>query len=209
MNRLLLTWGCCIIALIAAGCASTKPVPENNFYRLVESKPQHQFDEPQIFGSLIVDRIKASGILSERALLYSYEVSPEALMQHHYHHWTDSPASLIREQFVTYLRNVNLAQHVASDMRSTSGDYHLRVELKKFERMLLKNGGVEVRVTLRMEIISDGDRRPLFSHDYSEINQLDNASVLASVRAMNEVLSKIYSRVVVDLINGISKPGEN
>ncbi|MCP4431544.1 MAG: hypothetical protein GY806_11240, partial [Gammaproteobacteria bacterium] len=91
------------IALLA-GCVSSAPVPQNNFYRLTELQPAKAKQNNQLPGVLLVERVKAVGILRERPLLYSFEKSPEAVKQHHYHHWVDAPTSLIREQLSTYLR---------------------------------------------------------------------------------------------------------
>lgn len=203
MNRCIQNWVIYSSMLILSGCLSTEPVPENNFYRLVPIEQIKRYDKTSIPGSLVVERVKAIGILRERALLYSTDKSPEVVQQHHYHYWVDSPTSLIREQMVTYFRNANLANHVTTERRSGSGDYHLKVEMKKLERILLSSGRVAVKVTLAMELSASNQVRPLFTRNYSENRESKDPSVLASVRMMNESLTAIYSRMVQDVVDNL------
>ncbi len=184
------------IALLA-GCVSSAPVPQNNFYRLTELQPAKAKQNNQLPGVLLVERVKAVGILRERPLLYSFEKSPEAVKQHHYHHWVDAPTSLIREQLSTYLRRVNLAADIVTETRNQRPDYRLRTELKQFERRLLDNGDVEILVSLRIEVAS---RDSTQSKNHIIKRRHQGSSVLASVREMNGALGEIYTVMVEDII---------
>ncbi len=194
----------CVSLVLMVGCASSGPVPENSFYRLVELNPQPIQGEQPLDGLLLVERVKASGILRERALLYSRDGSPEAVKQHHYHHWIDLPASLIREQLVTYLRQSNTAPFVATSTRSQTPRYQLGMELKKLERRLLESGGVEVEVALRVEVVTASRDQPLLLKDYSSKRRHDDSQVLSSVREINKALAEIYGELVKDLVANVS-----
>ncbi len=188
--------GSLVIALLA-GCVSSAPVPQNNFYRLTELQPAKIKQDSQLPGVLLVERVKAVGILRERPLLYSFEKSPEAVKQHHYHHWVDAPTSLIREQLSTYLRRGNLVADIVTETRNQQPDYRLRTELKQFERRLLDNGDVEILVALRIEAVSRDSSQ---SKNYLIKRRHQGNSVLASVREMNDALGEIYTAMVENII---------
>ena len=183
--------------VLLAGCVSSAPVPQNNFYRLTELQPTKTKQSSQLPGVLLVERVKAFGILRERPLLYSFEKSPEAVKQHHYHHWVDAPTSLIREQLSTFLRRENLVADIVTETRNKQPDYRLRTELKQFERRLLDNGDVEILVALRIEAISKDNTQ---SKNYIIKRRHQGNSVLASVREMNGALGEIYTAMVENII---------
>ncbi|MCP4492625.1 MAG: hypothetical protein GY820_35755 [Gammaproteobacteria bacterium] len=187
----------CLAGSLLAGCVSSDPVPENNFYRMAELQPAMIKQGSQLPGVLLIERVKAFGILRERPLLYSFEKSPEAVKQHHYHHWVDAPTSLIREQLSAYLRSANIAADIVTDTRNRQPDYRLRTELKQFERMLLENGKVEILVALRIEVVSQDNK---LSENYAIRRRLPSNSVLVSVRGINAALAEIYARMVENII---------
>ncbi|MCP4186220.1 MAG: hypothetical protein GY763_01315 [Gammaproteobacteria bacterium] len=183
--------------VLLASCATSNPVPQNNFYRLTELQPTKIKQNSQLPGVLLVERVKAFGILRERPLLYSFEKSPEAVKQHHYHHWVDAPTSLIREQISTYLRRANIAADIVTETRNQQPNYRLRAELKQFERRLLDNGEVEILVVLRIEVISKDNTQ---SKNYAIKRRHQSNSVLASVREINSALAEIYTAMVENII---------
>ncbi len=193
----------CVFAISA--CVSPEPVPENSFYRLIATEQPARQGSPSFDGTLVVERVRAFGILRERALLYSLASSPEAVRQHHYHHWTDSPVSLVREQLVRYLRQAGIASHVATEVRSGDANYRLRIEIKQLERVLQNDGSVAVKVALAAELNAEDKPRPLFTREYSETRVSSQSSVLASVRMKNEVLTEIYSSITQDIVNSLVK----
>ncbi|MCP3689978.1 MAG: hypothetical protein GY784_16360 [Gammaproteobacteria bacterium] len=184
--------------MLLAGCVSSDPVPENSFYRMTELHPAQVKPSAQLPGVVLVERVKAFGILRERPLLYSFEKSPEAIKQHHYHHWADAPTSLIREQLSAYLRSAKIATDIITDSRNRLADYRLRLELKQFERRLLENGEVEVLIALRVEIASKTNK---LSENYMVRKRHPTGSVLASVRQINAALAEIYAAMVEDIIS--------
>ncbi len=184
------------IALLA-GCVTSDSVPQNNFYRMTELQPAMMKPGSQLPGVLLVERVKAFGILRERPLLYSFEKSPEAVKQHHYHHWADAPTSLIREQLSAYLRQANIAAEIVTETRNEQPDYRLRTDLKQFERRLLDNGEVEILVALRISVVTKSNTQ---SKNYVIKRRHQSNSVLASVREINGALAEIYAAMVENII---------
>jgi len=188
------------LCLLLTGCASTGTTPEDHYYRLTLPDTVQSLEVPAIQGVLTVDRIRASGILRERALLYSLESSPEELKQYRYHHWTGTPPNMIREQLIAYLRQSNIAGHVAGEQTTAAADIRLRIKLQKFERILSDEGDdARVNLKLEVEVASDKRVRPVMIKSYDIVKPASDKSMLTSVRAMNEGLQEIYDQLLADL----------
>jgi ABC-type uncharacterized transport system auxiliary subunit len=186
--------------LLQTGCASTGPAPQDHYYRLTAPDTAQPLEAPLIQGVLTVDRIKAPGILRERALLYSLESSPEEVKQYRYHHWIGTLPNMIREQLVVYLRQSNIAAYVEGEQTTAEADVRLKIKLKKFERVL-SNKGDGAMVSLKLEVVVTSDRRPewVMMQGYSVVEPASDKTMLASVRAMNEGLGEIYLQLLTDL----------
>ncbi len=188
------------LCLLLTGCASTGTTPEDHYYRLTLPDTVRSLEVPVIRGVLTVDRVKASGILRERALLYSLDSSPEELKQYRYHHWIGTPPNMIREQLIAYLRKSNIAGHVAGEQTTAEADIRLRIKLQKFER-ILSDEGDDARVNLKLEVEVASDKRvqPIMIKSYDIVKPASDKSMLASVRAMNMGLQEIYDQLLADL----------
>ena len=186
--------------LLQAGCASTGPVPQDHYYRLTPQDTAHPLEAPVIQGVLTVDRVKAHGILRERALLYSLESSPEEVKQYRYHHWIGTLPNMIREQLIIYLRQSNIAAYVEGEQTTAEADVRLKIKLHKFERVLSDEGDGTM-VSLKLEVVVTSDRRPewVMMQGYSVVKPAFDKTMLASVRAMNEGLGEIYLQLLTDL----------
>ncbi len=191
------------LSVVLIGCASSSSMPEDHYYRLSQINNVNKISATIINETLVVERVKAYGIYHERAMLYAQEDSPETLKYHHYHYWIDKPAVLVREQFIRYLRDAAVAQHVVeSEIRQHDG-IMLNLELKNFERELHNNGEVFVRISLGLRTFNTKRNTPIFSQDYTEIIKADDGSMAATVRAFNIGLADIYQKLSNDLISSV------
>jgi ABC-type uncharacterized transport system auxiliary subunit len=199
MNRSALYRGLFLLPLLLlSACAATPPAPEDHYYRLIVSDMPTANATVTIPGVLKIDAIKAYGIYRERALLYSEQAHPEALQQHHYHYWIDTPTRLIRDQLVDFLRASHVAEQVAGAQVALSGDLRLRLTLKKFERVVSVTGGAGVRVALD-GVITSADGKPIKIVSYSRELPIKENSITASVTAFSQALNEIYFEVLKDL----------
>jgi len=186
--------------LLLTGCASTGTPPQDHYYRLTPPDTAQPLEAPEIQGVLTVDRVKAPGILRERALLYSLESSPEEVKQYRYHHWIGTLPNMIREQLIVYLRQSNIAGYVEGEQTTAEADVRLKIKLKKFERVLADEGD-GATVSLKLDVVVISDRRPerVMMQGYSVVKPASDKTMLASVRAMNEGLGEIYLQILTDL----------
>jgi ABC-type uncharacterized transport system auxiliary subunit len=186
-----------LIPLLVA-CATTAPVPDDHYYRLLASWKPLPGDSSPITATLKVDPIKAYGIYRERALLYTLESHPEQLRQHRYHYWIDTPSQLIRDHLIEFLRSHRVAERVIGSQLAVTADLRLKLTLKQFERIVTPGAADRVRVALDAVII-DSDGKPVKIVSYQREKTAAGASISASVNAVTMSLNEIYSEIAQDL----------
>jgi ABC-type uncharacterized transport system auxiliary subunit len=186
------------LVLLLVACATTAPVPDNHYYRLLASRAPLTDDSPPIRGVLKVDAIKAFGIYRERALLYTLESRPEQLRQHRYHYWIDTPSRLIRNHLIEFLRYRRVAEQVVGSELVMTADLRLKLTLKQFERIITPGAADRVRVVLDAVII-DADGKPVKIASYQSEKIAAGASISASVNAVTMGLNEIYTEIADDL----------
>lgn len=181
-----------LVALTVAGCmGSAPPVPPDNYYRLQVPAPAERAERPALPGILSVGAFDADGLLRARPLLFSEADKEQAVRQHHYHFWTDSPTRLLQWEMVSYLRQRGLAGSIVTPRMRVRADYELVGKIKRLERIL---GGPDYRVVVELEIavIRQSDRRLIVEDTYvAEIRSADE-SVESSVDALNQALSRAF-----------------
>ncbi|MEJ2694920.1 MAG: ABC-type transport auxiliary lipoprotein family protein, partial [Candidatus Thiodiazotropha sp.] len=153
---------------------------------------------PVIPGVLKIAPIKSYGIYRERALLYSRETDPHGLQQHRYHYWIDTPTRLIRDQLIEFLRASGVAGGIAGSQASLSGDLRLKLTLKQLERVIHTDRQVSVKVALDA-LIATADGRTLKITGYTHETAATDASIPASVSAIDQTLNRIYFEILGDL----------
>src|SRR5438876_1649559 len=104
-----------LLLCAVVGCASTKPLPEEHFYRLAETAPKQKLPKPPISGVLVVDPLTTISLYAERGIVYSDDPEHLALQSYNYQHWTDSPPRMLRIMLQDYLRAANVAEAVTAE----------------------------------------------------------------------------------------------
>lgn len=185
------------------GCASSSSMPEDNYYRLTPINQIEKLSAPRINATLVVERVKAYGIYHERAILYVPEDSPETLKYHHYHHWIDKPATLVREHLLRYLRDLAVADNIVADQGRQNDALLLKLDLKNFERELHRNGEVYVKISLGLRIVNKKHHNPILVQDYTETSRAEDGSMAATIHAFNLGLANIYQQLSEDLLASV------
>ena len=182
--------------LVLAGCSQPK-LPQENYYRLVVSKPAG--GEVVLDGSLMVESFIGNGLTSERALLYSTSEAPLKVQQYHYHYWIDPPPQMIQDQVVTYLRSSNYAAMVVTaDMRLLP-DYVLTGRIKRLER-IVDGSRFKAVVELEIGLSKARDNSLIFLETYMA-EESAGEGMASTVEAFNRGITKILKKFVADLNN--------
>lgn len=182
--------------MILASCAASPPAKEV-YYRFLEASPADP-SGPFIAGTLRVERLRAEGILSERALLFSREDSPGKVEQYRYHHWAEPPARLVTQGLIQYLQQAKVADKViAADIR-TEVDYSVDGELLRLERVI-GNSTSRASVEMLLRLQKFESRELVLQKRYQETVAVQEDNLVAVVDALSLARERIYRRFVEDL----------
>lgn len=185
------------IALLCTACATAPPPPKEVFYRFNPAS-QSPGGQQVIDGNLRLEPIRAQGILSERALIFSQASHANRLEQYRYHHWEKPPAQLLTQALLNTLQGAGIAQQVVpADVRSHA-DYSIDGELLRLERVLgKKQDSVTVEILLRLKRYST--RQLVLQKRYAASREVRHDSLPEVVASMSAARDEIFSAFLKDI----------
>ena len=192
-----------LLAVLVLGCAAD-PVPQDRYYRLA-SRPDVASGPARLAldTTVVVERFAADGLTRDRAIVYSENGTDVEVRRHLYHHWTEPPAELLRDDLVRYLRAAGVARRVVTPELRVRAEYAITGHLQRFERVL---DGARVRVRLRLALHDGRSDGLVWSDIYENEAQATGDSVSAAVHAFNGALESIFARFVKDIIEHAPGP---
>lgn len=184
-----------LLLILAAGCSGQPPVPEDHFYRLTLPA---QAASPAVLtgGAIFVERFIVDGVHRDRALTYM-DGAPNELKQHHYHHWIDSPARLLRDYLIDYLR-ASTAAAVVTDSPTEAAGLSIYGKIRQFD-IVSGEGPQQVAVALEFRVENASGDKPPFVRAYERRREASDRTLNGSVEAFGAALDDIFSRLVEDL----------
>ncbi len=190
---------CLLLAasLLLGACVASPPPPKEVFYRFlpIETQP---LPAPALGGSVRVERLKAEGILSERALLFSQAHSTGKLEQYRYHHWSEPPAHLLTQGLIHYLQDMQAADKViAADIR-TEVAYSIDGDVLRLER-ILDDGTDRVVLELALRLQQFSNRELVLQKRYLETVDVESDNMTDVINAFSQARQRIYISFAEDL----------
>ncbi len=189
------------LAAAAAGwlsaCAALEPPPDDHYYRLDVIAPTERFAAPPFAGTLEVAPFTATGLVADRAIVFTVPDQPFEVDSYNYHLWNEPPGVLLQEQLIRFLREANLADRVVSPELRLPADYAVEGRIRRFDQVVA--GGARMQIELELALIRLADEAPLLLRTYTVEEPAPNESVPAAVLATNKGLSEIYSRFLADI----------
>ena len=190
------------LMLATGGCAKAPPVPTDNFYRLPPPQAGQPLGAPWSGGILLVRQLRADGLHSDRALLYSDDAQGLLLKRYAYHLWVDPPPKLVQQQLAAYLRAIGAARMVMT-VADAAPALIVSGRITRFERQEEKTGVVvHVGLELRLE---DDHGRPLLQNDYHADLPAADAGIMATVNTIDKGLNRIYAEFAGDAAKVLSQ----
>ncbi len=178
-----------------AACASSPPVPQDNFYHLATIKAaeayQHKF-------TIAFQDFKSEGIYRERALLYINAQYPLQTRRYHYHFWIKSPTKLIRQHMTEYLLDSQFAKQARDKGMIDDSDLLISGQLQRLDR-IIDGEASKVIVSLRLDVRLRDDSANIFSKTYTVENEVKGKSIHNTVESYSTALIKIYEHFIADI----------
>lgn len=179
------------LVVLFPGCSQPK-IPQDSFYRLAGPDAITSTDSG-LGGVLVVPRFLSDGLLSERPVVYAFAASGEKLQQYNYHFWIESPARMLQDLTVDYLRKAEIAPTVVTPEFRVPAAFELIGKIKRLEQVR----GIKPRAIVSLEFglyrVDDGSLMFLRSYDKAIVLERDDVeeAVLAMSRAVGETLSAL------------------
>jgi ABC-type uncharacterized transport system auxiliary subunit len=184
-----------LLALPLSACGGGAPPPAEHFYRL--NAPQLSAAAKPLPGILIVERLRADGVTSERPMAHSKAGQEKALETYRYHYWTEAPGRMLQQLLVKSLKDAKAAKDVLTDEIRVEGDWILRGRLTHFEQVL--GGRPRVLLEADLSLVKAKDSSLALHAVYREEEEANGESPAAAVEAMQKALERLTKRLAGDL----------
>ena len=172
-------------------------LPVDHFYRLAPL--QLEAVESPVFDQIHVRPVKVSGLLHDRAMLYSESANSLELKAYHYHYWADAPAYLLQGALYQGLSSSQLAPRVSRDTTQSTADLTINSRLLRFERYL---DGSRNTVIVELEVqvdYADSSRQP-WSKVYRVQQEQQQSPLYAAVESFSLATQSIVQQLADDLL---------
>lgn len=182
-----------VLALLVA-CAAP-PVPKEQYFRLIADAAPAKI-ERSVDGAVEIAPFSGEGVLGERPLLFTANGGLK-LEQRSYAYWTDPPATMVRDELVSYLRSAGAAEKIVSSELRVDAKYLIEGKLHRLEQVIDgKNGGA---VEIELSLIEKATDALILSNVYKFEEPADDDSIDAAVTALNKALNDVFAKFTADL----------
>ncbi len=184
------------LLVLLSACGAPGVVPQDSYHRMSEpgsvSPASGKLD-----GIVVVPRLLADGVASERHVIYVQANSPQVLKQYNYHYWSESPTRMIQERTVDYLRRARVADTIVTPEFRAAADYQLTGKIKQLEHV--RGSAPSVVVALEFGLYRVRDNRLLHLKTYVQQEKIDGNDVGRATSAMSSAVLTILSQLSEDL----------
>ncbi len=180
-----------LTCLLSAACGSQRPI---HYYAI--NYPVTQPVAAKTDGLvLLVGRIATPEALGDDRIRYRSGANEVGAYESH--RWVERPGMMVRESLVRALRATGKYRQVQETSSSAAGDYLIRGKL--YELSEIDNPGIETKVSLDLEVVSNKTGLVVWSHSYNRNEPVNG-------KAMNDVVSSLdrnLQQVIADSVSAI------
>ena len=181
-------------------------IPEDHYYRLppVITTNVKPLTSPLLNGNLAIHALQSQGMLYERAILFIREKKPFEVNPYYYHHWVNTPTTMIQTHMVDHFKKRQLAIKAQRYRSDTPSDFELEGVLLHFERYI-KSNGIEVHVSMELNVRNRKSRQTIFQQTYTKKLLTKDKDMAQTIFAFGQALDMIYAEFSNDLASTISR----
>ena len=192
-----------VVTILMVACGGVAPIPQETFYRLGDLPDERLPDiSPWTDRSVVIQRIRASGIYKDRALamLKSDGVS---LRQSSYHYWNDSPEILVQQRLYAHAVRNGIAPHVTLEMVEGAA-YVISGRLLRFERVETRDTGARVVIELALKLSpvdADNNKRHERTLKFSQATASTdvNEAVKVMANGLDSLIARFFAEATIAL----------
>ena len=168
-----------VIAGAITGCGGTRPT---KYYVLDVPPPPTAQSPTQLPVSLLVARPVASHLYRDDRIVYGS--GPVALGTYEFERWAQSPADMMQDLLVSYLRASKQYRSVLRPGSNAKGDFIVRSYLKSLYEV--DKPDFVARFDIHIDVYDPKAGRTVWSGNYSHDEPVGNKSVSAVVEALDK-----------------------
>jgi ABC-type uncharacterized transport system auxiliary subunit len=180
--------------VVLSACQTAPSAPEYKYYRLLPSaiSPAPSL---QSMGDLGVRPLRADGLYTERAIIFSDE-QQRRLQQYHYHYWMYPPGQLIQENLAELLSQgrprpvVKLAEFGGEALYAISG------RIVRFEKITVAG---QAKASVVLELGLEKKNKILWQQTYAADEVVAGTAMTGFSAAVEVALDRIYTQFLGDL----------
>jgi ABC-type uncharacterized transport system auxiliary subunit len=163
---------------LAAGCGASRPV---KYYVLDAGPAPSSTASAPIPITLLVGRIVTSHLYRDDRLVFGS--GPVQLGTYEYNRWAESPADMIQDLLINYLRSTGQYRSVARIASNIRGDYIVRGNL--YALYEVDRPALLARFSFQLELFDPKTRTTVWSDSYSHDEPVHGKAVAEVVEAMD------------------------
>jgi ABC-type uncharacterized transport system auxiliary subunit len=171
-----------LLALVVAGCGSSKPIR----YYTVRQTLAPAVSKGTYPVSLLVGSISGPQILQDSPI--AYRVGQHEIGTYQYSRWVDPPVEMVKDKLINVLNSSGDYRSVVALGSKSDGQFVIRGKLYEFEEVdSEKISGV---VSMQFELYDRMTGNVLWSHSYSQTEPVEGKEMNAIVAALETNLDR-------------------
>ncbi|MCF8482607.1 MAG: PqiC family protein [Rhodospirillum sp.] len=188
-------------ALLLGACAMEGAPPSDVFYRL-DIPPSQIVPVPVTDPRMVeVGRFDAKGTLGDRAIAFTTRSDGQILEQYSYHFWEETPAILLRDQMVNYLRASHAFAKVVTPALRVRADLLILGRVLRMEHVVPPEGegGASVALSLELSLLDPLTDDVKLLATYAEVVPVADRTVPTATQGLRDALGRILARFTADI----------
>jgi ABC-type uncharacterized transport system auxiliary subunit len=180
-----------LLALILSGCGASRPI---KYYSVpLPAAPTLSTNTYSV--SLLVASIGGPDMYKDTPI--AYRVGANEIGVYHYSRWEEPPVEILKSKLILLLRSSGHYQSVSGLGSTPEGQYVIRGRLYDFEEV--DGEGIAGLVSMEFELCERKSGKIVWTHFYSQKEQVDGKAISAVVTAINLDLDRGLSEVAAGL----------